>query len=38
MDGIKAWLSGKKTYLVAITGVVTAAVAWAEGADRKSVV
>lgn len=31
MDGIKAWLKGKKTYLVAGVGIITAAVAWAEG-------
>jgi len=31
VDGIKKFLSGKKTYIVAATGVLTAAMAWAEG-------
>lgn len=39
MDGIKAWLNGKKTYLVAVAGLLTAAVAWAGGMiDTKTLV
>lgn len=31
MDSIKTFLAGKKTYLTAFAGVLTALVAWADG-------
>ncbi len=39
MDGIKAWLSGKKTYIVTVAGLLTASVAWASGTiDTKTLI
>ena len=32
VEKIRLWLQGKKTYLVAIGGIVAAIVAWANGA------
>ena len=29
---IQLWLSGKKTYVVAVSGILTAVVAWSQGA------
>ena len=31
MDKIRVWLSGKKTYLTALAGLLTAMAAWASG-------
>jgi hypothetical protein len=39
MDAIKTWLSGKKTYIVTVAGLLTSAVAWATGTiDTKTMV